>query len=116
MTIPAKSNDMQRMFRKGLFGLICLTCVTTAPGCRNRAASMDRFVPTSNSARDALEAALTAWQNGEPPGEIRSSACVVQVVDTHRKSDRPLKTFEILGEVGSDSGRCFLARIALENP
>jgi hypothetical protein len=76
---------------------------------------MDRFVPNSIVARDALETALSAWQNGEPPGEIRGSPSV-QVVDTHRSSNRALRTFEILGEVGSDCGRCFSVRLALDNP
>jgi hypothetical protein len=108
---------MQRKFLRALSALAwCLTCMMTAMGCGSRVGSMDRFVPSSNSAREALEAALTAWQNGEQPGAIRSSPTVVQVVDTHRGPDRPLQTFEILGEVGSDSGRCFSVRITLENP
>jgi hypothetical protein len=85
-------------------------------GCGYRTASIDRYVPKSDVAHEALEAALTAWQNGEPAGEIRGRSVPVQVVDTHRRADQRLVTFEILGEVGCDTGRCFAVRLALDNP
>src|SRR5262245_37664235 len=106
---------MQHIFPRRLVRVAWLTVgLMSVLGCGRRTSS-DQFVPSSGAARDALEAALTAWRNGEQPGAIHSTP-VVQVVDTHRSLDRPLQSFEILGEVGSDCGRCFSVRISLENP
>lgn len=89
---------------------------TCAVGCAGRTASIEGYVPESETARAALEAALNEWRDGQPPGEIKGASPAVQVVDTHRRSEQRLEEFEILGEVGGDAGRCFSVRIALANP
>jgi hypothetical protein len=92
----------------------CFFAATFVVGCAG--GSGDRFVPETTTARSALEAALNAWQRGEPPGEIQDISPPVQVTDTQRRPNQTLKAFEILGEVGGDPGRCFSVRLALENP
>ena len=73
-------------------------------------------MPAASLARTALEAALSDWQQGHGPGEISTGSSAVQVVDTHRRAEQRLESFEILGEVGGDAGRCFAVRLTLANP
>jgi len=93
--------------------LIWTTCVS---GCADRSGDFERYIPESGTAREALEAALNEWRDGQPPGDIKGSSPAVQIVDTHRRADQRLQQFEILGEVGGDAGRCFSVRLTLVNP
>ncbi len=95
--------------------LFALLAVASA-GCDRSLADARRFVPAPANARSALEAALEAWQAGEPPGEVASSSPAVQVVDSHRRAGQELDSFEILGEVPSNAPRCFAVRLKLANP
>jgi hypothetical protein len=90
--------------------------MVSVPGCADRPGDFERFVPEPAGARSAVEAALTDWQNGRPPGEVNGTSPQVQIVDTHRRAEQRLERFEILGEVGGDAGRCFSVRLVLENP
>src|SRR5262249_10514667 len=56
----------------------------------------ERYIPTADAARQALEAALNAWQNGEPPGLIDTLTPSVQVADSFRRAGQRLGHFEIL--------------------
>jgi hypothetical protein len=76
----------------------------------------ERYIPTADAARQALEAALSAWQNGEPPGLIDTLTPSVQVADSFRRAGQRLGHFEILGEVPGDSPRCYAVRLELLQP
>jgi prepilin-type N-terminal cleavage/methylation domain-containing protein len=61
--------------------------------------------------------AQTAWQNGQPAGEMASVSPPVQVVDSVWAKGRKLQSYEILSEqTEADGLRSFLVRLNLEGP
>ena len=82
-------------------------------GCESR--TREDYVPEGAAARIALEKALDAWKQGEPPGRIEGSPAI-NVGDTHRRAGQRLADYEIAGELPSDEGRLFAVRVQLENP
>jgi hypothetical protein len=86
--------------------------VVTA-GCGGK--GYDRYIPADDVARKALEAALTAWQNGRPPGQLDGASPTVTAVDSKWKSGKKLKTFEILKEETTDGPKCFSVRLTLKD-
>jgi hypothetical protein len=87
-------------------------------GCRSSSGDADlaHVVPSTEQARSALTSALAAWKDGHPGGAIASASPKVEVIDSFRKSDRPLKDFEILGPIEFDRFRCFAVRLSIDNP
>jgi hypothetical protein len=83
-------------------------------GCGNRTPNQ---VPSSGDGRQALEAALTAWQNGHPVGRIDNASPPVQAVDSGWGKGQKLTSYEILDEVSrTDGRRCFKVRLYLQKP
>lgn len=75
------------------------------------------YNPSPASARQALEAALTAWQNGQRVGKIDSTDPPVQVVDSGWGKGQKLDSFEVLDEVSRPDGkRSFTVRLHLQKP
>jgi len=85
----------------------------TVAGCGGR--TRQDYVPKTAAAREALDKALVAWRDGEPPGRIEGKPAV-HVGDTHRRAGQKLAKYEIVGELPSDEGRLFAVRVKLENP
>lgn len=79
-----------------------------------------RFVPSTESAEQTLETALTAWQNGKKPpclAQEKSPATpAIQLIDTHHKKDQRLAKFTVLGPTTGDATRCYAVRLSFENP
>lgn len=93
--------------------LILSLVVCASIGCGRR----NRYVPSASSGREALKAALTAWQNGQPVGTIKTVSPPVQAVDSGWSRGQTLAGYEILEEVTrSDGRRCFKVRLHLQNP
>src|SRR5688572_27633727 len=65
-----------------LLGVACAGC-----GSRTEA----DYTPSPERSRQALTAALDAWQRGEPPGRIEGTPAV-QIGDTLRKPGQKLKS------------------------
>jgi hypothetical protein len=96
----------------GAGGCLLLACVV---GC-GRKPGYERFVPSEDAGRSALEAVLKAWQAGEPPGAITDATPPVQTVDTHRRPGQRLRRYEVLGPVPAEGHRRFAVRLFLDNP
>ena len=77
--------------------------------------SEQRFAPSPDIARAALEAVLNDWQAGKLPGPIAGQP-VIQVADTQRRGGQVLLNYEILGELPADEDRRFQVRLALDQP
>ena len=91
-----------------------LLALLLACGCT---AKKDARVTSSETARQSLNAALTAWKNGQPAEEIKSVSPPVQIVDSVWAKGRKLESYEILNEeTQADGVRCFSVRLNLENP
>jgi hypothetical protein len=101
------------MLRFPAHAVLALGAAVVAAGCGSRARD---YTPSPDAARASLQAALRAWQGGQPVGAIDGSPRV-QVVDTTRRTGQTLRTFEVLGETShSAQGRCYIVRLALDNP
>ena len=94
--------------------LILPLTLAVGGGCGHRTPNQ---VPSAGDGRQALEAALTAWQNGQPVGKIDNASTPIQAVDSGWGKGQKLTRYEILEEVSrTDGRRCFKVRLDLENP
>src|SRR5262245_59280802 len=93
-------------------GLLLLACGAGCGGGRGH----ERFIPSEETARQALEAALTAWRQGQPPGRVEGASPAAPPGDSHRRTGQKLRRYQILGPVPGDGPRVFVVRLALENP
>jgi len=96
--------------------LLIACLVVIAVGCADQS-DPKRFFPPEDQARQALEAALTAWQQGASPGEVTGRMNPkVMMVDSHHPPNQSLKSFSILGMAPGDGPRVFTVKVVLENP
>jgi hypothetical protein len=91
---------------------LCLLALASA-GCGTGGNA--RYIPGEDSARQALEAALTAWKNGQAkPGAIPDSSPPVNVVDSRWQAGDRLQAFEVLEEEPNAGGaRVFSVRLTM---
>ncbi len=87
-----------------LLGLTLASCSKT---------THDKFVPSIDSARDALELALEAWRDGQPPKAIDVAEVLVQPIESRWQQGKKLLEFEILKELDVEGPKQFLVRIKL---
>jgi hypothetical protein len=89
-----------------------------ASGCPEQNKGRDAYDPPPETARQAVEGVLLAWQKGQAPGKVESASLpvAVHVVDTHRRSGQNLRSFKILGQVAGSGPRWFVVRVSLESP
>lgn len=93
-----------------LMGAACFVA-----GCASN--DKQRYVPPEIAAQQALEAALTHWQNGKaPPCLVKTGPPAIQLVDTHHSADRKLTAFTVLGATTGDADRCYAVRLTFDNP
>ena len=78
--------------------------------------STGRYIPSGGTARQSLEAALTAWQQGQRPGRIEAVSPPVQAADCKWQAGQKLGGFEILQEEPGDGPRWFVVRLKLRQP
>lgn len=83
-------------------------------GCTNK--SYDKYIPSEDKARQALEAALNAWRDGKKPGPVEGAPMSVQVVDSEWLYGKRLRSYEIVGEEPSEGPRVFSVRLTLQRP
>ena len=90
------------------FGPLLLCGLLALAGCSR---GTERYIPSEQASRQALEAALTAWQNGRPPGEVAGGPPAVRVVDSKWLAGQKISTFEILGEDSKQGPTFFSVRL-----
>jgi hypothetical protein len=115
MLLLSNAIQVKRMIiRVALVGLMA----TGLMGCGAPAAETEktRVIPSPEQARSALSAALDAWKGGSTASSLKSSKPTIEVVDSFRKTERPLKAFEILAPIEVDHGRSFSVRLSLDGP
>lgn len=103
-------------FRSAIAFLCGCVLAAACLGCGKRHGGTERYVPTAETAREALSKALRAWQSDEAPGTVPGTLPPVQLVDAHRRPGQRLTDFEILGEVAGGGPRTFAVKVRLENP
>jgi len=102
---------MKRRLIIPLWGLVLALPVLA--GCANE--GHDKFIPTEDRARTALESALTAWQNGERSGVVIKGTPAVQVLDFRWSSGKQLAGYEILSSETDEAQKAwFTVRLSLK--
>jgi hypothetical protein len=93
--------------------LICLTA-----GClgQGEPTGNARYVPSEETARRALDAALSAWAAGQPPGQVSAGPPAVYLIDNHRRPGQTLTAYEVLGPVPGEGPVLLAARLTLASP
>lgn len=94
--------------------VLLLAMLSLLAGCGS-GSSVESFHPPADLSREALTAALTAWQEGQAkPDPIETMDPPVQVVDSTWAAGWKLKSFEILEELPSDGPKMFSVKLTLE--
>jgi hypothetical protein len=92
-----------------------MLALATGAGC-SRGQRNEDFVPSEDTARNALEAHLQSWMRGESTQVIVDTQPVVMIVDDLRLKGRTLTDYKILGPVPADAPICFAVQLSLGNP
>jgi hypothetical protein len=76
------------------------------------------YTPDTDSARQALDAVLGAWQRGQSPTQLSTALPTVYPVDSQWQSGQVLERYEILAEEngGDVVHRRFAVKLALKGP
>jgi hypothetical protein len=78
--------------------------------------SKEDYIPSENAGKQAIETALTAWQNGKPMERIENpDAFAVEPQDTEWKKGKKLIAFSIGEELPSGEGpKQFAVRLTFQ--
>ena len=95
-------------------GCVAVIGLALLAGC-DKSGGTGKYVPNESNARQALEAALTKWKDGEArPGEFAVGKTKVQVVDQAWAGGLKLDGFEIVGEETAAGGpRVFTVKLKM---
>jgi len=105
---------MLRYSRSFVAVLVGVVLLAACAGCSGR--NFDKYVPTEDRARQALEAALSAWRDGKKPGRVADAPMPVQAVDSHWLAGQKISQYEILNEEPNEGPRVFAVRLTLQKP
>lgn len=95
--------------------MLGLALGTIFAGCREEPKSgIERYIPSSESARAGVSRAMEGWLKGLSPDASGSTRPEVHVVDQTRRADQKLARYEILGEVPAENARAFAVRVAYD--
>lgn len=98
---------------KGRLIPILMGCLLAlSAGCSSK--STDKFIPSEPRAREALEAALNAWQDGKKAGTIEGAPMPLGAVDFQWQSGKKLTAFEIVGQEPNDGPPIFSVRLTIK--
>jgi hypothetical protein len=91
------------------FGAVVLLFGVTA-GCGTGHA---RYTPSTDEARSSVEAALTAWKDGKPAGEIEATP-PVRVVDSAWQAGEQIESFVIGDQEDVDGTKQFPVKLTMK--
>jgi len=93
--------------------LACAFVTACCFGCAEK--STNRYIPSADAARKALEAGLQAWQDGQPVGMVKNTSPQVQVVDSQWQAGQKLRAYQIVQEEDREGRKWFSVRLTLKN-
>lgn len=93
--------------------VLCVFC-SLLVGCSSK--GYDKYIPSEDKARQALEATLNAWRDGKKPGAVEGAPVPVQAVDSQWQVGKKLRSYEIIGEEPNEGPRVFSVRLTLQRP
>ncbi len=93
------------------YGWVTVLCAVAVVGCQK--SGQGKYTPSGNQARQALEAALAQWRDGQAkPEQFPLDKVKVVVADENWSGGQKLKAFEILGdEAGATGPRVFTVKL-----
>ena len=91
--------------------IVVLSCAAISlAGCGT---GEEKYIPSENTAREAVDAALTAWKSGQAHGTVNSFAVPIDVYDARWQAGKKLETFEFVREEQSEGHRKFIVNMQL---
>ncbi len=106
---------MRRPHRIAGAGLLALALVLcAAAGCSRLRNELDTL-PATDKAREALDAALTAWKGGQKCGPVQMGSQKVEVLERVWQSGKKLSAYEIVGAEDKPGPRWFSVKITLKD-
>ena len=106
MSRPRKTTRFA-MFAGSMFLLLA------GGGCGD---AISEALPSDAAARQALDAALTAWRDGKKPGPVEGMEPQAEIHDTPWSLGDQLSSYEILGEEKNGPEMKFSVRLTLAKP
>ena len=93
--------------------VIALLVAVNAAGCGG---SSTTYTPTTETAKETLNRALTSWQKGEKSDALEKASPAIHVGDSQWQDGKALESFEILAEepVPGPSNKMFSVNIKLK--
>ena len=99
------------MFRTAKLLTLSAGMLVLLTACSREGTRTQDFIPPTEKARQALEAALNHWQGGHPPGKVPGTNPPIEVQDFKWKAGQKLKSYEIVGEESGTEPRFFKVRL-----
>ena len=97
------------------FSFLLILAICLGTGCSRNNSEADYETP-DDTVQKSLTAALTAWKEGKPAGEIKGANPPIQVVDSKWQNGDKLESFEILGEEDGPEGPSRVFSVKLTAP
>jgi hypothetical protein len=95
--------------------LVAAALAACACGCARSNAA--RFTPSAQTATKCVETVLAAWRDGRPLDALATEKPAIHVVDTHRRPEQRLQTFEVLSKSpASAAGWTYVVRLTFDQP
>jgi hypothetical protein len=104
---------MQREKRGWVMPILAGCLLAVCAGCSSK--STDKFIPSETQAREALEAALTAWKDGKQPGLIEGTPIPVHAVDSQwQTGKKKLTAYEIVAQEPGEGPPLFSVSLTIQ--
>lgn len=101
---------MQDLFRP-VIRIVLLSCAAVSvAGCGT---GEEKYIPSESTAREAVDAALTAWKSDQAHGTVKTFAVPIDTFDARWQAGKKLETFEFVREEQSDGHRKFIVKMKL---
>lgn len=91
--------------------LLCAVLSLMSAGCSS---AESRYLPPEESARVALEAALSSWKSGAKTATITTGPVPVDTFDARWRDGQVLESYEILGYESVEDRPTFRVRVGLK--
>ena len=72
-----------------------------------------KYLPSEDIAKEALNAALKAWQDGQAHGTVKTYAVPVDTFDARWQEGKTLEKFEVVRKETLDNHKAFIVKMKL---
>lgn len=100
---------MLRMIESYRSALIAAFAVCFVIGCGG--SSTQKYIPSTNLAKSALEKALGEWKSGKAHGTVTGLNVPIDVFDARWQAKKKLESYEVLREEKSDGPKIYVVKM-----